>query len=69
MELTMIGKNGERYQLLVNTVPIIIDNQNLGLIGIAISMRARHEPGGMDYEFLSSEPEESERREARDAPP
>lgn len=40
----------------------------LGLIGIAISMRARHEPGGMDYEFLSSEPEESERREARDAP-
>jgi diguanylate cyclase (GGDEF)-like protein/PAS domain S-box-containing protein len=35
MELTMISKNGERYQLLVNTVPIIIDNQNLGLIGIA----------------------------------
>jgi hypothetical protein len=29
----------------------------LGLAGIAASMRDRHRPGGIEYEFSSSEPE------------
>lgn len=35
MDFTVTAKNGQRLELLVNTVPIIIDNQNLGIIGIA----------------------------------
>lgn len=35
MDFTVFAKNGQRLELLVNTVPIIIDEQNLGIIGIA----------------------------------